>query len=75
MTNMEFPELSRLSAAQKDELIHANALFFQIHMLAAKVAELEGQLALNSRNSSKSPSSESLIKRNYSGSKFVKTTS
>jgi transposase len=57
------PDLDQLSVAEKDALIRAQ--FAQIQVLVAevaaltvKVAELEGRLALNSRNSSKPPSSE-----------------
>ena len=54
----ELPELSLLSHAEKDELIRA--LFAQVAALTAKVAELEGRLSKNSRNSSKPPSSDGL---------------
>lgn len=50
------PDLDRLSVAQKDDLIRS--LFARVQELTAKVAELEGRLALNSRNSSKPPSAE-----------------
>jgi transposase len=50
------PDLDRLSVAEKDDLIRA--LFARVQELTAKVAELEGRLALNSRNSSKLPSAE-----------------
>jgi transposase len=49
-------DLDRLSVAEKDELIRS--LLARVEALTAKVAELEGRLALNSRNSSKPPSSE-----------------
>jgi hypothetical protein len=42
------PDLDRLSVAEKDELIRA--LLARVEALTAKVAELEGRLALNSRN-------------------------
>ena len=54
------PDLDRLSVAEKDELIRA--LHAQVAALAAKVVELEGRLAQNSRNSSKPPSSDGLNK-------------
>jgi transposase len=50
------PDLDRLSVAEKDDLIRS--LFARVQELTAKVAELEGRLAQNSRNSSKPPSSE-----------------
>lgn len=56
----ELPELGLLSIAEKDDLIRA--LFAQVAALTAKVAELEGRLALNSRNASKPPSSDGLNK-------------
>lgn len=56
----ELPELGLLSIAEKDDLIRA--LFAQVAALTAKVAELERRLALNSRNSSKPPSSDGLNK-------------
>jgi transposase len=61
------PSLSELSHAQKDELIVA--LFAQVQslgeqqaVLIARIAQLEGRLALNSKNSSKPPSSDGLNK-------------
>ena len=55
------PDLGRLSVADKDDLIRAlfaqvETLTKQVEKLTAKVNELEGRLALNSRNSSKPPS-------------------
>ena len=50
------PDLDRLSVAEKDDLIRS--LFARVQELTAKVAELEGRLAQDSRNSSKPPSSE-----------------
>lgn len=47
---------SNLSPEQKDDLIQQ--LFDQIAKLTSKLKELEGQLAKNSRNSSKPPSSD-----------------
>jgi transposase len=52
------PNLERLSVAEKDDLIRV--LYAQVALLTAKVAELEGRLALNSQNSSKPPSSDGL---------------
>ena len=67
MTTMKLPDLSQLDHAQKDELIYAlfaqvNLLTEQVSMLTNKVAVLEGQLAMNSRNSSKPPSTDGLNK-------------
>lgn len=61
------PDLDRLSHSDKDELIRtlfAQVQFLtgQVTQLTAKVAELEGRLALNSRNSSKPPSTDGLNK-------------
>jgi transposase len=61
----ELPDLDRLSVAEKDQLIRelwplralVRELSEQVATLTAKVVELEGRLALNSRNSSKPPSS------------------
>jgi transposase len=50
------PDLDRLSGAEKDDLIRL--LFARVQELTAKVAELEGRLALNSRNSSQPPSAD-----------------
>lgn len=54
------PDLNQLNSAAKDDLIRS--LFAHVEELEAKVAELEGRLALNSRNSSKPPSSEGYAK-------------
>src|SRR5918996_3133858 len=54
------PELDRLSVTEKDDLIRS--LFARVQELTAKVTELEGHLALNSRNSSKPPSTEGYAK-------------
>jgi len=64
------PDLDNLSVADKDELIRSlfvlaqqvPILAEQVTSLLAKVAELEGRLALNSRNSSKPPSTDGLNK-------------
>jgi transposase len=63
----ELPHLVRLSVAEKDELIRelwslVRNLTDQVTSLQGKVQELEARLALNSRNSSKPPSSEGLAK-------------
>jgi transposase len=54
------PDLDRLSVTEKDDLIRS--LFARVQELTAKVTELEGRLALNSRNSSKPPSTEGYAK-------------
>jgi transposase len=59
----ELPDLDRLSHSDKDDLIRAlfaqiKFLTAQVAALTAKVADLEGRLALNSRNSSKPPSTD-----------------
>jgi transposase len=64
----ELPDLERLSVAEKDGLIRelwplralVCQLSEQVATLTTKVAELEGRLAKNSRNSSKPPSSDGL---------------
>lgn len=63
----ELPDLDRLSHADKDDLIRAlfaqvKFLTAQVAALTAKVTELEGRLALNSRNSSKPPSTDGMNK-------------
>ena len=50
------PNLKGLSEAQKDELIYS--LWDQVQLLRQQVRELQAQLASNSRNSSKPPSSD-----------------
>jgi hypothetical protein len=57
MKGMEsLPDLGKLTPVQRDELIHAalwglvRALRQEVMELTARVAELEGRLALNSRN-------------------------
>ncbi len=68
------PNLEELSLAEKDDLIRfqfsqvialteqVEAQMLQIGILTAKVAELEGRLALNSSNSSKPPSMDGFNK-------------
>ena len=61
------PDLSELSHAQKDELIGQlwaqNQLqAAQLAMLQERIGQLEARLKLNSRNSSKPPSSDGLAK-------------
>jgi len=66
----DLPDLDRLSVAEKDDLIRelwplralVRQLSEQVATLTAKVAELEGRLALNSSNSSKPPSTDGLNK-------------
>lgn len=70
----ELPDLDRLSHAEKDDLIRAlfaqvKALTLLVEALTGKVTELEGRLALNSRNSSKPPSSGGYGKPHHSRSK------
>jgi len=54
------PDLSELSPAQKDELIRL--LWAQLLKQEERIGQLEGRLKLNSRNSSKPPSSDGLAK-------------
>jgi transposase len=64
------PDLTQLSSAQKDELIiklwplqqQVQDLMVHLLVLQARVKELEGRLALNSKNSSKPPSSDGFNK-------------
>jgi transposase len=76
----KLPDLSQLTHAEKDALIlflyeqvqHflkvAQQAMDQVERLSARVQELEGLLAKNSRNSSKSPSSDGLSKPNRTSS-------
>ena len=67
----ELPDLSRLSVAEKDELIRAlfeqvkqmGRLTVMVQALSARVQELEAQLRKDSHNSSKPPSSDGLAKK------------
>jgi transposase len=64
------PDLTTLSHGQKDELIRmlwplqqqVQDLMAQMVVMQERIKQLEGRLALNSRNSSKPPSSEGLNK-------------
>jgi transposase len=64
------PDLSQLSPAQKDELIRmlwplqqqVQDLTAQMVVMQERIKYLEGRLALNSKNSSKPPSSDGLSK-------------
>ena len=63
----DLPDLTTLSHAQKDELIvvlwqQVQVLTAQVQQLQAHILHLEGRLSLNSRNSSKPPSSDGLAK-------------
>ncbi len=62
------PDLTQLSHAQKDALIltlwplqqQVQDLMAQVAVMQERIKELEGRLALNSKNSSKPPSSDGL---------------
>ncbi len=64
------PDLTQLSHAQKDELIRTlwplqqqvADIMAQTVVMQSSIKQLEGRLALNSRNSSKPPSSDGLNK-------------
>jgi transposase len=66
----DFPDLENLSVGEKDQLIRdlwplralVRDLSAQVRALQLKVTELEARLAINSRNSSKPPSSDGLVK-------------
>jgi transposase len=66
------PDLAQLSHEHKDELIRmlwplvqqVQDLKTEVSTMQARIKELEGRLALNSRNSSKPPSSDGLGKPN-----------
>lgn len=66
------PDLAQLSHEQKDELIRllwplvqqVKELTAQVSTMQARIKELEGRLSLNSRNSSKPPSSDGMGKPN-----------
>lgn len=66
----DLPDLAKLSVEEKDDLIRVlwplkarvESLQVGITELTVKVAELEGRLALTSRNSSKPPSTDGLTK-------------
>lgn len=67
---LNLPDLSQLSHAQKDELIRmlwplqqqVQDLMAQMAVMQDRIKQLEGRLALNSKNSSKPPSSDGLTK-------------
>ena len=66
------PDLAQLSHEQKDELIRqlwplvqqVKDLMTEVSTMQARIKELEGRLSLNSRNSSKPPSSDGMGKQN-----------
>ena len=63
----ELPDLSRLSHAQKDELIRMLfPLIEEVRRLTVRVEELEARLRKDSHNSSKPPSSDGLAKKTCS---------
>ncbi len=66
----DLPNLSQLSHAQKDELIvrlwplkgQVQELMGRVDAMQKVIDDLQGRLALNSKNSSKPPSSDGLNK-------------
>ena len=67
----ELPDLSRISAEQKDGLIRflfgeLKRLSAQVMALSAQIAELQARQNKDSHNSSKPPSSDGLGKKTYS---------
>ena len=68
----EMPDLTRLSHADKDELIcRLWPLQFELAKLMARVTELEIRLGKNSRNSSKPPGTDGLSKPAPKSSRVV----
>jgi len=72
------PDPSALSSAEKDVLIIAlfkqvQSLSAQIQSLSARIQELEARLAMNSRNSSKPPSSDGYNKPKPKSSRGTST--
>ncbi len=68
----EMPDLTRLSHAEKDELIgRLWPLQFELTKLMARVTELETRLAKNSRNSSKPPGTDGLAKSPPKSSRVI----
>jgi transposase len=68
----DMPDLTRLSHADKDELIcRLWPLQFELAKLMARVTELEIRLAKNSRNSSKPPGTDGLAKPAPKSSRVV----
>lgn len=62
-----FPDLSRLSHEQKDDIIRMLfPLIEKVRQLTARVEELEARLSKDSHNSSKPPSSDGLGKKTHS---------
>ena len=60
----ELPDLSRISAEQKDKLIRFH--FCEFRGLSAQVAERQARQNKDSHNSSKPPSSDGLGKKTHS---------
>ena len=73
------PDLAQLSHEQKDELIRqlwplvqqVKDLMTEVSTMQARIKELEGRLSLNSRNSSKPPSSDGMGKQNPKPKSFA----